>query len=140
MGRAPAKAGARRRSRRGYVRRRCLEVCGAPLKAGAACMEAATLARKAGEIDRRARRLRDAARLGIDSEACLGRSEGRAPPVNEALVVLVDMSNGPTRSRPPNKAYASLEPIEANCHVIARRFGIQRVLDDCHGSMNILMS
>ena len=29
------------------VRRRC-QVCGAPLKAGAACMEAATLARKAG--------------------------------------------------------------------------------------------
>ena len=36
------------------------------------------------------------------------------------------------------KAYALLEPLEANCHVIARRFGIQRVLDDCHGSMNIL--
>jgi len=122
------------------VQRRCLEVCGAPLKAGAACLLAATLARKAGRLTVARGDLRDAARLGVDMEALS---------LAEAKVARAAGQRGASRfggstlrsdaiATAANHAYKLLEPIEANVSMIARRFGIQRVLDDCHGPMNIL--
>ena len=98
------------------VRRVCLEVAGLPEDAGTCAMRSAKVARRAGRLTVAFGDVRDACRLGVEASA-LALAEAK-------LARCAASGGGDTEAQAALRAYAMLEPVEADLKAIAMKFGV----------------